>query len=256
MKILDDRKVEFPRASRNFQPLRTEDQQKTAYEPVYVSHRNCFNVICRVAGSAADRHTIIVLGSRYDRVGREMLLSQCVVHWAVQPPAGDLGGLLARINKLHDRAQRESPDLPVEIALDLTRNPLAMEGFSLDPELFMITTTGLSRIQPPYRLVGRLMLLSQLQVLLRDRKLAVVLPEQHNDNLVVTKAKLEIALANVQLKMPKIELEEAFLSDTGPEDDLAICAGLGVLLCQERMIPSEDLRFRKEKRGSQRKWVY
>lgn len=216
-------------------------------EPVWVAYRNAFTIVCRIAGVASERHTVLVLGARYERIGTNLFLSRAVLHHALQLPYGGFIALADRIEKIRDFARKQTPEIPVECAIDVTRSPMAWEGIQGDFMLIKITTSDTERFVPPFRYLGRLSLLSSLQVLLRDRKIAMALP-QEADPPVVTADQLERALATVSAKMPKSEIEESLLSDTGPDDDLALTVGLGFQLANERMLPAHDLRFRK-KRG-------
>lgn len=211
-------------------------------EPVWVSYRNAFTIICRLAGVASERHTLLVLGGRYDRVGTSLYLARAVLHHALQLPYGGFVALADRIQRIREYAQKQAPEIPVECTIDVTRSPMAWEGIQGDYSLVKITTSDTERFVPPYRYLGRLSLLSSLQVLLRDRKVAMALPAEA-DPPVVTADQLERALATVTAKLPKSEIEESLLSDTGPDDDLALTVGLGFQLANERMLPAHDLRF-------------
>lgn len=217
-------------------------------EPVWVAFRNAFTIVCRVAGAASERHTVVVLGARYERVGTSLFLARAILHHAVQLPYGGFVALSERIQRIRDFAQKQTPEIPVEVAIDVTRSPMAWEGIIGDFSLFKIMTSDLERYVPPYRYLGRLSLLSSLQVLLRDRKIAMALPDEADPPLV-SADQLERALSTVSAKIPKTETEESFLSDTGPDDDLALCVGLGFLLANERMLPAHDLRFVRRPHG-------
>jgi hypothetical protein len=213
-------------------------------EPVWVAYRNAFVIVCRLAGVASERHTVLVLGARYERVGTALFLQRAVLHHALQLPYGGFVALADRIQRLRDYAQKQTPEIPVEAAIDVTRSPMAWEGIQGDYMLIKITKSDTERFVPPYRYLGRLSLLSSLQVLLRDRKVAMALPAEAEPP-VVSADQLERALSTVTTKLPFSEVEESFLSDTGPDDDLALTVGLGFQLANERMLPAHDLRFVK-----------
>lgn len=220
--------------------------QRPSYpeEPVWVAFRNAFTIIARLAGVASERHTVLVLGGRYERVGTSLFLSRAVLHHALQLPYGGFISLAARIERIRDFAQKQTPEIPVECAIDVTRSPNAWDGIPGDFSLFKIGVSDTERFVPPYRYLGRLNLLSSLQVLLRDRKIAMALPTEA-DPPVVTSDQLERALATVTSKLPKSEVDDHLLSETGPDDDLALTVGLGFYLANERLLPAQDLRFVK-----------
>lgn len=223
-------------------------------EPVLVSYRIAYTLVVRVAGVAADKHTMILLESKYDRVHKDLVLAHSSIVLALQLPAGNLAQLHARTVSIADAVHKLTPDIPLEVALDITRSPLAYEGFPKDPMPFVLTTSGLDRYAAPYRYIGRMLLLSQFQVLLRDRKLIVAL-QPDDSPVTVSRSVLERALSTVQVKLPKSETEESFLSDTGPDDDLALTVGLAVLLSNEKLLTAEDLRFAKEREKYSHSWV-
>lgn len=226
-------------------------------EPVYISHQTVHNLAVRVAGAASDRHTVVVTSNRYDRQGKIMVHSSTTIQHVRQLPSGQLTELGSLVQLLIDRAKKLSPSYPVELGVDVTRSPVSWDGLPGDPMLYMITTTGLDRYAAPYRYLGRLLLLSGLQISLRTQRLRVALPTKHDNATVVTAAVLERALSNVEVKVPKVEDEELMLDDSLPDDDLAITVGLASFMASERIIGAEDLRFRPTpKNQDSLGWVY
>jgi hypothetical protein len=119
----------------------------------------------------------------------------------------------------------------------------------------MLATTGLDRYAPPYRWLGRLLILSSMQIGLRSRKLVIALPKESDDPTILTASRLEQALSNMELKTPKAEGEELLLDQTGPDDDLGLCVGLSLFLSEERLISPEDMRFVKANQQNRNNWV-
>ena len=224
-------------------------------EPVYLTHQLAYSIVVRLAGTAADRHVVMVAETRYDRVGKVMQpRATTIVHARMLPP-GDLAGLGLLIDRLADKAKKLTPAMAVEVHADVTRSPLAYDNIPGDPTLILVATTGMDRFLAPYRYVGRLMILSAMQVSLRTSKLVIALPKDSPNGTIVTLSRLEQALSNVELKTPKVDVEEMLLDTTGPDDDLAITTGLLLLLAEERLISPEDMRFIKANRERSQRWV-
>lgn len=235
---------------------RTDDPAIDYVEPVYIGHRYLYSVVVRVAGSAADRHTLLVFKTRYDRTSRVLEMTECNLVHARQLPSGGMTALSKLVREFMDAAKKQTPEFPAELAVDVTRSPLAWEGLYGDPMQYMLATTGLDRYAAPYRVLGRLLLLSNLQTHLRNGKLVIGLPSVGKDATMITQSRLEQALSNVEAKTPKAEVDELMLDNTGPDDDLALSVGLGTFLAGERLVSAEDLRFVKERQHTQHRWVY
>lgn len=204
-------------------------------EPTLLAYATFFHIAVRVAGAMSDKHTVIVLESRYDRVPPSPTLfhsHSSLVH-ALQLPPGNLLHLHDEISKLVDQCRKSIPT-PPEVILDVTRSPLSQELFPGNPTVVQLINSNSERWGPPYRYLGRLLLLSSLQVLLRDRKLRIYLPTTAKAPMV-SSTELERALSTVQSKMPQVDLEEALLTTTGPDDDLALTFALGAHFAQEHI---------------------
>lgn len=224
-------------------------------EPVYLTSQLAYGITLRLAGTAADRHTVMVYESRYDRAGRMMVLNKVTIVHVRQLPAGGLLALSELIDDMMKLAKEKTPGMEVEFHVDTTRSPVGYHGLPHEPQLYMLTTTGLDRYGAPYRWLGRLLLLSSMQIALKGKKLVIALPDDTVDPIIVTANRLEQALSNMELKTPKAEGEELLLDMTGPDDDLALCVGLSLFLAEERLVSPEDQRFVKAAQLNRNKWV-
>lgn len=202
---------------------------------VLVAYANFYHIAIRIAGSMADRHTVAVLESRYDRIppSPTLVLSHSTLVHCLQFPAGGLVKLHKEVQDISDTCRKIVPN-PPEVILDVTRSPLTQEAFPGSPTVVQIINSNSERFGPPYRFLGRLYILSALQVLLRDRKLRIILPSAAKPPIVPL-SEFERALSTVQAKLPQVDLEEALLTNTGPDDDLAITFALAVFFAQEHI---------------------
>lgn len=214
---------------------------RNSLDPVIKSYEHGFIIVVRVAGSMLDKHTILVAESRYDRVFQraELAHSYTVIVHAEQMSPGGLHHLQKEVEKLRDLC----PSTP-EIILDVTRSPYIGMDFPYNPDVIQLTSMANDKWLGSTRYLGRLLLLSALSTRIRDRRLQFRLQDTPAPPMVGV-TDFERALSTVQAKLPSIEVEEAMLSDTGPDDDLALCVGLASFFAAEHM---PDPMYRPENR--------
>lgn len=198
---------------------------------VIVSYAHAWHMVLRVAGSMMDRHTILIGESRYDRVFNtsRLELSTTVIVLAEQHPPGRLKDLHERVKQLRDSCPK-----PPEFTLDTTRSPYLGTDFPFSPDLVQLSTMANDKYLGNCRFLGRLLLLSALHTRIRDRRLSFRLPLNPIPPMVGN-ADFDRALTTVQAKLPAVEAEEAMLSETGPDDDLALCVGMVSMFANEHM---------------------
>jgi hypothetical protein len=187
-------------------------------------------------GSPLEPAVMIVAHTRYERRQLNMELAVAtLVHGELQP-GGNVSSFLDRMVELQQHAQERVGAAGVALYLDLTRSPqtyiLAAEVLP-DALPCQIRVGDLDLGSPPFRMLGRLRLLSHMSMLLSRRVLraGIARTEADNPNLL-TDERIRQAFGAAQVRPPKLEPDE-LLTESNADDDVAVASGLAAYAASE-----------------------
>jgi hypothetical protein len=127
-----------------------------------------------------------------------------------------------------DAARFTNPRAGLHTPLDVTRSPEARHlAFERLPEVQPVLVVRGVRAEwdVPYRLLGRLTLMSGMSALLARQQLAVSIVDT-DDPLRFTRDRLREVLGKAQARPPTLDDEELALGGS-VDDDAALCVALG-----------------------------
>lgn len=189
-------------------------------------------------GSPSEPHVLAVLATRYEALGKSMELSRAAVQRVEQIPGGRPMELIEQLAKANDATRSTRRSAGVHLMLDVTRSPearhLAFERLP-DVQVVLIVKGVRADWSLPYRLLGRLTLMSGMSALMARQQLAVTVRDSE-DGRRFTLAKVREVLAKAQARPPTLDDEELALGGS-VDDDAALVMALGAWVAHEE-IPS------------------
>jgi hypothetical protein len=195
-------------------------------------------VLAGRVGSPAEPHVLAVLATRYEALGKTMQLSRASVQRVQLLPGGSLNALLDLMAMACDAARLTNPRAGMHVPVDVTRSPEARHlVFERLPEAqpVLIVRGVRADWDVPYRLLGRLTLMSGMSALLARQQLAASIVDS-DDPLRFTRDRLREVLGKAQARPPALDDEELALGGS-VDDDAALCVALGAWWAHEQ-IPS------------------
>jgi hypothetical protein len=218
------------------QRYRTGRRGTPPLEPVLALVKEGYVIAARL-GTPLEPTVYIAAHTRYERRVRSMELTVAtLVHGELQP-GGSVAAMIDRLVELEQHAIGRVGQAGVSLYVDVTRSPqvyrMAAEAI---PEAMPITLVAgdIDRANAPFRVLGRLRLLSHMAMLLSLRVLRSGIARlDPSDPNLLTDQRIKQAFGAAQIRPPKLAADE-LLTESNADDDVAMTAGLAAYAATEQ----------------------